>query len=220
MKALSSICLSVMLLFSFSAKAANTDEGDKPEVPFRPTFSIEAGVGPAPIHLILESRNYSSGIGSGKKLVESGKEFNPRQSASKSPSLSISAAYRPFPRWEFTVTAGFSWVNAELIQHPVFGTAPDGSPRYDWNKTESTQDYLMLAISVTPQARVIWNPRWKVQAYSGFGLGMVIFKDHSFIIPSLVLAGAKFGGKRVYFFAENTYSPFATVLHGGVGVRF
>lgn len=217
MKALSAV-LSVMLLACVVANAANTHDGD--EQSFRPTYSVEAGAGLAPIHLLLTSRNYSAGTHGAKAFVKEGKEYSSKRNPASNPSFSLSFAYRPFARWEFTVTAGFSWVNAELIQHPVFGTGPDGAPRYNWSKTASTEDYLMWSLSITPQARVFWNPNWKVKVYSGFGFGVIFFPDHGEFLPSLVLAGAKFGGKRVYFFAENTYSPFATMLHGGLGVRF
>ena len=55
--------------------------------------------------------------------------------------------------------------------------------------------------------------------YSGFGLGLSTVTEVT-PLPSLTPVGCRLGGEHVYCFAETGFTPYASYLHGGVGLRF
>lgn len=222
MKALSTF-LSLVLISCITANAASTDDRDKSNTPFKPSFSLEVGGGLAPIHLLYMGWSLRRGSGVTEDYAKEGKSVVLKEKFH--PGVCFSLAYRPIPRWEFTVTAGFSWINAIIVQYEEFGTAPNGKPRYNSNKIESETRQIIPSFSITPQARIFWNPNWKIQAYSAFGIGMYgptyYDSENSLqLIPSIVPAGFKYGGRHFYFYLEEDFTPFATLLHCGLGVRF
>ncbi|MBR4735539.1 MAG: hypothetical protein IK052_05545 [Bacteroidales bacterium] len=220
MKALSTF-LSLVLISCITANAASTDDRDKSNTPFKPSFSLEVGGGLAPIHLLLSAWNLRRGSGETEKYAAEGKSVTIRQRVQ--PGVFFSLAYRPVQRWEFTVTAGFSWINAHVVQHPEFGILPNGMPRYNSSAIESEYPMIIPSFSVTPQARRYWNPKWKVQVYTAFGIGFYgpasYQKSNIQAIPSFTPFGFKYAKGRFYFFLENGFTPFSTLLFGGVGVR-
>ena len=137
------------------------------------------------------------------------------------PAFTLSGAIRTWDRWETVVTAGVSWYRSRLIQYEPFGIDPQGKPRYDLTKASPVggwEDSSPVA-SLTVQERVFWNPRWKVQMYSAFGLGLTT-SSNLVPIPSLMPVGIRLGGRHLYGYAETGFSPFASYLHGGLGFKF
>ena len=66
---------------------------------------------------------------------------------------------------------------------------------------------------------MFWNPEWKVQMYSAFGIGLSGATD-VIPLPSVMPVGCRLHGKHAYFFTEAGLSPFASFLHGGLGWKF
>ena len=137
------------------------------------------------------------------------------------PAFTLSGAIRTWDRWETVVTAGVSWYRSRLIQYEPFGIDPQGKPRYDLTKETPVGGWVDSSpvASLTVQERVFWNPRWKVQMYSAFGLGLTT-SSNLVPIPSLMPVCIRLGGRHLYCYAETGFSPFASYLHGGLGFKF
>lgn len=187
------------------------------EEPFRKSFSLELGAGPGPIHMMIPG--ISPNDDTENVWAEQGRSADKR--SGYHPSFSFSAAFHSWDRWETVVTASVSWYRSRLVQYEPFGVDPQGKPRYDLTKSTPVGGWADSSpvASLTVQERVFWNPRWKVQMYSAFGLG--ITTSTSFTpMPSLMPVGCRLGGRHLYFYAETGFSPFASVLHGGLGFKF
>ena len=187
------------------------------EEPFRKTFSLELGVGPGPLHMMFPG--VSPDNDTETAWAEQGRRAD--KSTGYHPAFTLSGAIRTWDRWETVVTAGISWYRSRLIQYEAFGTDPKGQPRYDLTKSTPVGGWADSSpvASLTVQERVFWNPRWKVQMYSSFGLALTTSSE-LVPIPSLMPVCMRLGGRHLYFYAETGFSPFASYLHGGLGFKF
>ena len=184
---------------------------------FRKTFSLELGVAPGPLHMMFPG--VSPDDHTEDVWADQGRRAD--KSTGYYPAFTLSGAIRTWDRWETVVTAGVSWYRSRLIQYEPFGIDPQGKPRYDLTKETPVggwEDSSPVA-SLTVQERVFWNPRWKVQMYSAFGLGLTT-SSNLVPIPSLMPVCIRLGGRHLYCYAETGFSPFASYLHGGLGFKF
>ena len=181
-------------------------------------WSIEMGAGLIPYHMaMIPTRSIKEELA--QYGQEPGKVLNPY-----GPAFSISGAYR-LRRWtEFRFTLGASWRYYELTQYSVFGTDPDGKPRYNLSDGHYLGTTSASIFSFTFQCFHIWNPGRAVELYSGGGLGFIAGKGNPLTapipLPELTPIGARFGKSACYGFLEVTVGPIASLVHGGVGVRF
>ena len=184
---------------------------------FRKTFSLEVGAGMGPLHMYFPGVSPNSDTK--EAWAEQGRQAD--KSTGYYPAITVSGAIRTWDRWETVVTAGLSWYRSRLIQYEAFGIDPQGRPRYDLNKgmpVGGWEDSCPVA-SLTVQERVFWNPRWRVQMYSAFGLGLTTSSD-LYPIPSLMPVCIRLGGRHLYAYAETGFGPFASCIHGGLGLKF
>ncbi len=182
------------------------------------SFSLEAGTGLQPIHMVLAPTKQEQ-----RMLVQQGQMAH--EDDSLCPNFSLSEVWRLSGHWEICLTEGISWKNYDLVQYPSFGIDPEGNTRYD-----AHAEYTSLGRRASwPvgtlyfQARLIWSPKWKVTCYSAAGVGLVVaaFSAGNIApLPGITPVGLRFGGKHLYGFAEFTLSPIATLGHGGVGLKF
>ena len=184
---------------------------------FRKTFSLELGVAPGPLHMMFPG--VSPDDHTEDVWADQGRRAD--KSTGYYPAFTLSGAIRTWDRWETVVTAGVSWYRSRLIQYEPFGIDPQGKPRYDLTKETPVGGWVDSSpvASLTVQERVFWNPRWKVQMYSAFGLGLTT-SSNLVPIPSLMPVCMRLGGRHLYFYAETGFSPFASYLHGGLGFKF
>ena len=184
---------------------------------FRKTFSLELGVGPGPLHMMFPgvSPNHETETA----WAEQGRRAD--KTTGYHPAFTLSGAIRTWDRWETVVTAGISWYRSRLVQYEAFGIDPQGKPRYDLKKATPVGGWTDSSpiASLTVQERVFWNPRWKAQMYSAFGLALTTSSE-LVPIPSLMPVCMRLGGRHLYFYAEPGFSPFASYLHGGLGFKF
>ena len=182
------------------------------------TWSIEMGAGFIPYHMTLVPTRAIK-----EELAQLGQEagqiMNPY-----GPAFSVSGAYR-VRRWtEFRFTVGASWRYYKLTQYSVFGTDPDGKPRYDLKDGHYLKTDNASVFSFTLQCFHIWNPGRTAELYSGGGLGFIAGKGSSFTepipLPELTPIGVRVGGRHLYGFTELTIGPIASLVHGGIGCRF
>ena len=200
--------ISALFLLGLSSVAIGQD--------YRRTFALEVGVSQGPLH--IQSRFITPSWETKQELAEKGQEAI--TSDHIYPSVSVSGVFRTGYRWETVVTGGLSWSHARIIQYEPFGIDPNGKTRYDLSKgKEIGWEDISKSASLTVQARVFWNPRWEVQMYSGFGLGLSTVTD-VIPLPSLTPVGCRLGGDHLYFFAETGFTPYSSYLHGGLGLRF
>ena len=201
----------LMALLLLGATAFAQEE----EPPFFKQFSVEIATGLPPIHTLLEV----NGTKYDKSLAQQGKQ--PDMDGAWMPALSVSAVWKTAPRWEMVLTGGVSWCHHKVIQYGTFGIDPQGKPRYDLTKETPVGGWVDSSpvASLTVQERVFWNPRWKVQMYSAFGLGLTT-SSNLVPIPSLMPVCIRLGGRHLYCYAETGFSPFASYLHGGLGFKF
>lgn len=193
--------------------AAAFGQEEKPA--FRKSFSLEIGAAPGPLHMQLPY--VSPSWEALETLAESGQ--NAYSGETICLAVSLSGVFRTGYRWETVVTGSVSWSHCPVIQYEAFGVDPQGKPRYDLSKgTRIGWRAFSPVATLTIQERVFWNPLWKVQLYSGFGLGIPIVDVVP--LPSLVPAGVRVGGGHFYGYAETGFTPFASFLHGGIGWKF
>lgn len=207
--------LSVLILLGMTATAFA--QGPEPPIrvwqhhslPYPTRFSLELGTGFFPLHMLF--LNHSVDISDeGKGADAELRHFS---------ALSLSGVYRSSWRSEFVLTGGLSWIPYQITQYGVFGIDPAGKPRYDLDIKEAMWTEYDYVPSLTLSYRYIWNPGQAVEWYSGFGLGL-IYRSELTCLPGLTIIGLRYGMEHVYFFAENTFSPIATLIHGGLGWRF
>ena len=182
---------------------------------FRKTLSLEIGAGPGPYHMMWEANDWS--------YEDRGYDFADKGQDAVGgyyPAVTVSAALRTWDRWETVATFGVSWSHRQIIQYDTFGIDPQGKPRYDLQKgTPAGWRDLAPVWSLTVQERVYWNPRWRVQMYSGWGLGVVKGSD-TFVLPSFTPVGCRLGGRHFYGYVEAPLSTYARFLHAGLGWTF
>lgn len=212
------VFLSILLLFSFSFAAFAGDDDPVPGSVWKHGFSLEVGTGFMPLHMALLNQNLDY------SLADKGQEYS-LTDGSWHPAFSISFNWRPRKQTEFSFAAGLSWFHHGVVQFSVFGTDPAGKLRYDLDEGRDVgMKNSLFTPTLTVQFRHIWTPDRAVQWYSGCGLGLVpLYQDSSSSaivpLPAFTPIGMRYGGRHFYFFLEHTYSPAASLLHGGLGWR-
>ena len=180
---------------------------------FRKTFSLEIGAGMGPAHMYLMNNPTWE---TEKALAALGQEARD----GSYPALTVSGALRTWDRWETVATVGVSWGHFQITQYDTFGIDPEGKPRYDLKKGSPAGSMDLDPLwTLTIQERVYWNPRWKVQPYTGWGLG-IVFSSEIFPLPSVTPVGVRLGGRHVYGFVETPISTYGLLFHGGLGWKF
>lgn len=180
-------------------------------LPYPKSFSLELGTGLRPLHMLLVDDSGS--------LSDTGQEAASDWNPLSPSALSLSGVYRHDARSEFILTGGLAWTRYWLTQYSAFGFDPQGRPRYDHDSREDVWKVTRFKPTLTLSYRYILNPGGTVEWYTGFGFGLV-YLDSLKVLPGLTLFGLRTGGEHIYFFAENTFSPIATLVHGGLGWRF
>lgn len=187
---------------------------------FEKTWSVEVGSGYPPIHATL-----GGGANMNRSLASSGQfvtDLTPL-------SFTLAGVMRTSERWEMKLIADFAWHNCAVKQFDTFGVDPNGQPRYiiDYDNAQyigrrNTGYTLSLAFTF----RRIWNPSKAFQVYSEFG-GGIFNRPTSAIISKLYLCsfsltpiGVRYCWDHLYLFAEIPFSPYATLIHGGLGWKF
>lgn len=178
------------------------------------TFSLEIGTGLPPMHSLLGSRDVEYKVAPDGQEVESSTNL----SANISGVLSLS------DDWEVALTLDAAWYHCRIIQYPTFGVDPNGNPRYEVNYDKATDAGTLdggFTWSLTCMARHIWNPEKSFQAYSEIGIGLVTDFDGAVApMPGITPIGVRYRWKHFYIFAENTFSPSATLVRSGLGWKF
>ena len=197
------VALSILFLFGLAISAFGQES----------PFSLELGSGFAPIHTLADTRSLDV------KYAPLGQAIDDNYPLS----FTLSGVWRLDRRWEAKLTIDAAWFNCELIQYPEFGTDPSGKPRYriDYNQAEHlgriNDGFLWSATAIL---RHIWNPQNAFQTYSEFGLGYIFGLGSPALIPGITFIGLRYCWDHFYLYAENTYSPAATLVHGGLGWKF
>jgi hypothetical protein len=183
-------------------------------------WSIELGTGIVPFHTFFTPSQVTK-----EELAQQGQAVGEIVSPYY-PAFNLSGVYR-FRRWtDFRFTVGASWRYYEVTQYSVFGTTPDGKPRYNLkNGSPAGVKNTDPTLSFTLQCFHVWNPGKSVELYSGGGLGLVIdyhriLTGSVFPFPDATPIGARFAGNHLYGFLELTFGPIASLIHGGLGWRF
>lgn len=209
------VALSILFLFGLAISAFGQEsQAEELEIPsFKRSFSLELGSGFAPIHTLADTRSLDV------KYAPLGQAIDDNYPLS----FTLSGVWRFDRRWEAKLTIDAAWFNCELLQFPEFGTDPSGKPRYsiNYNQTEHLgriNDGFRW--SATAILRHIWNPQNAFQTYSEFGLGYVFGLGLPALIPGLTFIGLRYCWDHFYLYAENTFSPAATLFHGGLGWKF
>ncbi|MBO4567020.1 MAG: hypothetical protein J5695_07320 [Bacteroidales bacterium] len=208
------LLISSALLFAAITSYA-ADEGNS-AAPFQKSFSLELGSGIQPLHMTLAPSHK-------EKLAYADKGIITQEAGNLDcPVISFSEVWRTRPHWELCLTEGISWKIMELRQYDnVFGTDPNGNPRYDISKspTDIGRGASLPVGSLTFQARFIWSPKWKVTVYSALGAGLTTVTAF-YPMPLVTPIALRFKGEHFYVFAEATMGPVATFGHGGIGWKF
>ena len=199
---------------SFAAKAQESES-------FRKSFSLELGAGIFPFHATLGD----AGRAEEAEYAKLGQRIS--SSDKIAPAFSLSEVWRTGEHWEFCLTEGVSWKWQNVTQYGVFGTDPNGDPRYDLTKVTDTWVKASKPVfSLTAQVRFIWSPNWKVTVYSATEIGIssnlfaYFYTPLSVPLPGITPVAVRYGGKHLYGFAELILGPIASFGHGGLGWRF
>ena len=201
------------MTISFAARAQESES-------FQQSFSLELGVGAFPLHATF------AGLTSEAESAKLGQRVS--SSGMLSPAFSLSEVWRPYERWEFCLTEGVSWQYLNVRQYGVFGTDPNGNPRYDLTKATDTWVKASKPVfSLTGQVRFIWSPQWRVTVYSAAEIGCAsnLFSGTLYIplpipLPGITPVAVRYGGKHFYGYVEATLGPIASFGHGGIGWKF
>jgi hypothetical protein len=178
---------------------------------FQRSWSIEMGTGMQPWHMSYVPRKTEI------ELAEKGQSIG--KSFEYYPAFSLGVVYRPYKWTEFAATLGTAWRYYELIQYPVFGTDPDGNPRYDlYDGSYAGWKHTNPVFSLVLRCHHIWNPGRAVELYTGGGLGICTMAPVP--LPEFTPIAARFAGDHFYIFLELTLGPIATLAHAGLGWRF
>jgi hypothetical protein len=209
MRARAYIAAAVLLAAAISVSAQEKDTSSDTK------YSVEIGTGLQPLHT-----NLANGWSYKKELAETGQGIDSK--GSFCPVADLTAVIRTRPRTEFTLSAGVSWYHHRVTQYSIFGTDPEGKPRYNLKDgTPGGWKDSSPVFSLTFQWRHIWNPDNAFKVYSGLGAGIVFSKyEQPLPAPSLTPAAFRYGGKHFYGFAEITVGTLATFIHGGLGWQF
>ena len=217
----SSVLLSSVLLLGLSVASWGQRPGparvrEREMAPWEPSFSLEVGTGLAPLHMLFQPT-----VDVERALAQRGQEVE--KDRASFPVLSLSGVWRAGALSEMVVTAGVSCCYYNILQYPVFGTDPNGNPRYDLNfPSYAGRGRTDLCPTLTVRYRHLWNPWHTVVFYNELGVGIGDFSDIGDIrlLPAMTPFGVRCGGQHFYFYFENTFSPVATLVHCGLGWRF
>ena len=185
-------------------------------MPWQKSFSLEIGTGLSPLHMLMFPSSDKEWA-----LAQKGQEVDKQQAFY--PVLSLSGVWRTGRFTEWVLTGGVSSCCYDLKQYGTFGIDPKGNPRYNLNEsTYAGRERTDLRPTVTLRYRHLWNPWNACVVYFEAGLGMGDFSDliDVSVLPAWTPIGLRYGGDHFYFYLENTYSPIATLVHGGLGWRF
>ena len=208
------LILTVTVLIASATTVPAQTNGDY-RLPYPKSYSIEVGTGLQPLHMtFIPSYGYEGEIADKGQAVSSKDSFYPV--------VSLTGVLRTRPKTEFTASAGASWCHHRNMQCSVFGTDPQGKPRYninDWTYTEWMDSEPVFTL--TFQWRHLWNPQNAFVIYTALGAGLVVPTSmETAPMPSLTPVAFRYGGKHFYAFTELTLGTLATFVHGGLGWRF
>ena len=206
-------CILAALALLLMSVAVSAQEKGRPL--FDKSFSIELGTGIRPIQMMVSPNRYVQ-----KELAPKGQDID--TDGAFFPTISLTGVLRTGLKTEFTLTAGTCWYHHRVIQYPVFGTDPNGEPRYSiGNGTPAGWMDSIPSYSLTIQWRHLWNPQNAFTLYTGLGAGVTTSSLSDFFpLPSITPIAFRYGGKHLYGFAEFTLGPLASLVHGGLGWRF
>lgn len=211
------VLLAIALFFGIAFRSYAGDDEPALVPSWKSEFCVQVGTGFMPLHFALPGFG-----GLTYTLAEDGQEVS--SDGAWHPVISLSFIWRPWRHTEFCFTGGLSWYHHGVTQYRVFGTDPDGKPRYDLNDgTSLGMRNSLFTPTLTVQCRHLWTPDRAVKLYSGGGFGLVPDDDADFKIvplPAITPIGMRYGSRHIYFFLEYTFSPTASLLHGGLGWRF
>ena len=211
------------LLTGAIATAAAQDTDGYASLPqWKRGFSIEAGAGFAPVHMFLaypsarEEREFAD---KGQRVTES--------RLLRTPSFSLSAIWRTGEKSELVLALSATRMRYSITQYSVFGTDPDGKPRYDLSDgKEAGRTHSPVSTSLSACYRRLWlrDGHWTV--YSAIALGLVHTPDkgpgpHVNVMPGFAPFGMRYGWKHFYACVEIfSFSLSASLLTAGVGWKF
>ena len=214
------LSLVILLCAVFSAFAQDATEPARVRLhhslPWQKSFSLEVGSGLPPLHMLM-SPSYADEYA----LAQKGQEADKQQAFF--PVLSVSGVWRTGESTEWVLTGGVSCCYYDLKQYSTFGIDPSGNPRYNLNESQPAgRTRTDLSPTLTLCYRHLWNPWNAFVVYYELGLGAGDFSGllDVPILPAWTPIGLRYGGDHFYFYLENTYSPIATLVHGGLGWRF
>lgn len=212
-----------LILFLCAALSAYAQDASEPtrvrlsrNMPWQKSFSLEIGTGLPPIHALMFP-SYADE----KALAQKGQQADNQQVFS--PVLSLSGVWRTGEFTEWVLTGGVSCCYYDLKQYGTFGIDPNGNPRYNLNESRNIgRARTDLSPTLTLRYRHLWNPWNAVVVYYELGLGIGDFSNllDAPVLPAWTPIGFRYGGDHFYVWVENTYSPIATLVHGGLGWRF
>ena len=213
MKARILFCTAAFLAACIPALASEDDT-----LSFRKSFSLEISSGVQPLHMMG-----SPALTEDLEMARKGMAFVNNSETFCVP-FTLTEVWRVAPHWDLCISEGVCWKVIDVVQYDSFGVDPQGKPRYDLKKrSPAGRKSPFPTFTLYCQARLIWSPKWKVTVYSAVGAGLFSTLD-SVIgvcpVPGITPVGLRYGGKHLYFFAEATLSPLATLGHGGLGWRF
>ena len=185
-------------------------------MPWQKSLSLEIGTGVPPMHVLMFP-SYSDK----QAYAQKGQEISTQDAIY--PVLSLSGVWRFGEQSELVLTAGVARCCFDITQYGVFGTDPNGNPRYNLEDPRPAgRGKTDLSPTLTFRYRHLWNPWSAVVVYYelGFGLGSFSTFLDAPVLPACTPIGFRFGDDHFYVYLENTYSPVATLFHGGLGWRF
>ena len=220
MKTRHHLSLVILLCAAFSAYAQDAMEPARVRLhhslPWQKGVSLEIGTGLAPLHTLMFP-SYTDE----RALAQKGQEVDKQQASF--PVLSLSRVWRTGERTEWVLTGGASCCYCDLKQYGTFGIDPNGNPRYNLNESRPAGRIRSdISPTLTLRYRHLWNPWNAVVVYYDLGLGVGDFSGllDVKVLPAWTPIGLRYGGDHFYVWLENTYSPIATLVHGGLGWRF
>lgn len=207
------LSVALVMFVTSAAISAQGVSGDGSAYP--KSYSIEVGTGMEPVQMMFISVRPVR-----QELAQFGQDID--RKGEFYPVLSLTGVMRSGRKTEFTLTAGASWYHHKVIQYSVFGTDPEGKPRYDLSDgSPAGWKDSIPTYSLTLQWRHLWNPDNAFNVYTALGAGLVGGRSSSLLpLPCLTPVAFRYGGKHFYAFTELTLGPIATLVHGGLGWHF
>jgi len=213
------ICLMLLSGTAAASVAQNAAQFPAPAT-WEKNFAIEAGIGPAPLHMVLlpTAREERAFAENGQEAIGSRLLYTP--------SFSLSAVWRTGEKTEVVLSMSASRVRYSITQYGVFGIDPDGKPRYDLNDgKDAGQAYSPVSTALNACLRGMWIRDGHWTGYSAIGLGLVCIPDKGakpdiYPLPTVIPFGMRYGWKHFYACVETGFSLSASLLTAGVGWKF